>query len=91
MTPSPDTSPDAVRTRRLALMAAAPVAVLAFAVYAFSGLHTEADAGARPAAAPAAPVAVMKEAPRAAPANVDEAPLPSPQDAELLAYRSHGG
>ena len=91
MKPSPDTSPDAVRARRLALLAAAPVAVLAVAGYAFTGLHTEADAGARPVLAKAPPSAARKEAPRAAPANVDEAPVPSQHDAEVLAYRPHGG
>lgn len=91
MKPSPDTSPDAVRTRRLALLAAAPLAVLAFAVYAFFGLHTEADASAKPVLARAAPSAATTEAPHAAPANVDEAPVPSQQDAELSAYRPHGG
>ena len=92
MNTSPDTSRDAVRTRRLALLAAAPLAVVAFAVYAFSGQHTETDAGARPAPAQAAaPLAVMKEAPRAAPGTADEAPVPSAQDAELLAYQPHGG
>jgi len=91
MNRSPDTSPDAVRTRRLALMAAAPLAVVAFAVYAYTGLHPEADAGAKPSLARAAPSAAMKEAPPFAPTSVDEAPVPSQQDSELLAYHPHGG
>lgn len=88
---SPDTSPSAARTRRLALLAAAPLAVLAFAVYAFSGLHTEADASAKPVLAKAAPSAATQEAPRFAPANADERSVPSQHDAELFAYRAHGG
>jgi hypothetical protein len=91
MNPSPDTSPDAARTRRLALLAAAPIAVLAFAVYAFTGLHTAADASATPALAKAAPSAATTGTPPSAAANVDEAPVLSPPDAELLAYQPHGG
>lgn len=91
MKPSPDTSPDAARTRRLALLAAAPVAVLAVAVYAFTGLHTEADASAKPVLAKAAPSAATNEAPPVVPASTEEAPVPSQQDAELFAYRPHGG
>lgn len=91
MNRSPDLSPDAVRTRRLALLAAAPLAVLAAAVYAFSGLHTEVDASAKPVLARVVPSAATTEAPRSAPAQIDEAPVPSQHDAELFAYRPHGG
>jgi len=91
MNPSPDTSPEAVRTRRLALLAAAPLAVLAFAVYAFTGQHTDADASAKPVLAKAARPEATTQAPQVAPITVDEAPVPSPQDAELLAYHAHGG
>lgn len=91
MNPSPDTSPDSVRTRRLALLAAAPLAVLAFAVYAFTGLHTDADASGKPVLANAARPEATAQTLQAAPVNVDEAPVPSPQDAELLAYHAHGG
>jgi hypothetical protein len=91
MNRSSDPSPDPARTRRLALMAAAPLAVLAFAVYAYTGLHTEADAGAKPSLARAAPSAATKEAPAFAPANVDDATVPSQQDSELLAFHPHGG
>ena len=99
MKPSPDTSPDAVRARRLALLAAAPLAVVAFAVYALSGPHSDAVAGAqpvlakaaRPDATPTAQTTTTTQAPPLAPASVDDAPVPSPQDAELLAYHSYGG
>jgi len=91
MNRSPDTSPDAARTRRLALLAV-PLAVLAFTAYAFSGLHAEADASAKPVMAKAAPSATTTmQAPRSSPASVDETPPPSDQDTELLAYHTHGG
>ena len=90
MKPSPDPSSDAGRVRRLSLLAAAPIAALAFAVYAFTGLHTDADAIAKPVLSGAAPSAAGMEAAAAA-AKGDEAPVPSEQDAELLAYHSHGG
>jgi len=91
MKPSPDPSSDASRVRRLSLLAAAPLAAVAFAVYAFTGLHTDADATAKPVLSAAAPAAATMEAGAAAPAKLDEAPVPSEQDAELLAYHSHGG
>ena len=90
MKPSPDPSSDASRVRRLSLLAAAPLAALAFAVYAFTGLHTDADVIAKPVLSGAAPSAAGMEAAAAA-AKGDEAPVPSEQDAELLAYHSHGG
>jgi hypothetical protein len=91
MKPSPDPSSDAGRVRRLSLLAAAPLAAVAFAVYAFTGLHTDADATAKPVPSGAAPSAATVEAAAAAPAKADEAPVPSEQDAELLAYHSYGG
>ncbi len=91
MNPSPETSPGTARTRRLALLTAAPLAALAFVVYAFFGLHTEADAGAKPVATAATPLAAKEGAPQAAAANIDEAPMPPQHDAELFAYRPHGG
>ena len=91
MNPSPDTSPGAMRTRRIALLTAAPLAALAFVVYAYSGLHTKAGANVEPVSAVAAPFASMQDAPHAAPANVDEAVVPPQHDAELFAYRPHGG
>ena len=91
MKPSPDPSSDAGRVRRLSLLAAAPLAALAFAVYAFTGLHTDADATAKPVLSGVAPSVATMEAAAAASAKVDEAPVPSEQDAELLAYHSHGG
>jgi hypothetical protein len=91
MKPSPDPSSDAGRVRRLSVLAAAPLAALALTVYAFTGLHTDADATGKPVLSRAAPSATAMEPAATAPAKVDETTVPSEQDAELLAYHSHGG
>jgi hypothetical protein len=72
-------------------MTAPPLVVLAFAVYAFSGLHAEADAASEPQAEPAAPFAALAPSTDAAPTKVDDVPVMSQHDTELLAYRPHGG
>ena len=91
MNPSPENSPRFDRSGRIALMTAAPLAVLAFVVYAFSGLHAEADASSKRVSAPAAPAAAIQPAPSAAPARSEDAPVMRQHDAELLDYRPHGG
>ena len=81
-----------MKARRALWLFASMFAVLAFAAYAFSGLHAEADASAKPVIAKAAPSATTTmQAPQSSPASVDETPPPSDQDTELLAYHTHGG
>jgi hypothetical protein len=84
------TSPHASRAGRVTLLTAAPLAALAVAVYAFSGVQGEADVGHAAAAATIAP-AGMPAIPQPGAASPEESPVPSEHDAQLLAYRPHGG
>lgn len=91
MNPSLETSTRSGRTGRIAMLTAPPLVALAFAVYAFSGLHTEADAASDPVDERAASLAAAPRATNAAPTEVDDVPVTSQHDAELLNYRPHGG
>ena len=90
MNHSPETSPETRRARRLTLWTAPPVAVLAVAAYAFSGLHAAADAGHVPVSAAPAPPAIHSAPPPSA-TSPEETPILREHDAELLAYRTYGG
>lgn len=91
MKSSPENSPEAARTRRVALLSAPPLLALALAAYAFSGAHMKADAGAKPVSTAAAPSTAVEATSRADPTSTEESPVMPPQDAELLAYRPYGG
>ena len=86
----PETSPHPSRAGRVTLLAAAPLAALALAMYAFSGAHTEAGTGDVPAPAAALPT-VIEAAPSSTVTTPEEIPVLREHDAELLAYRPHGG
>ena len=87
---SQTSSPHSSRAGRVTLLAAAPLAAFALVMYAFSGAHTEADAG-DVAGPPAAAPTVIEAAPAAAIVTPEENPVLREHDAELLAYRPHGG
>jgi len=90
MNASPETSTQAGRTGRLTLLTAAPLAALAFAIYAFTGVNAPADASDKAVPAPDASPAI-DVMPYAAPTRIEQGPMLREHDAELLAYRPHGG